>query len=153
MEKSLCFGYTRYNKHEYNIYANNYKMSEIACIYISDYLNNIDTIYKHHTEMMNYFITKVENNDNIQNKIKLFPNFTNYNNCLMSTIPILFNNNISIETFTRHKIEAKKYYYPLNNNNNNENSKRLFDKIICLPLNMDTTHDIIDMYINILINT
>jgi len=149
MEKAICFGYTQNNKYDYNIYANNYKMSEIACIYISDYINNIEHINNIHIKMMSYFIYEIKNN-NLESKIKLFSNFTDYNKCLMATIPILFNNDISVNIFTDKKIEAKKYYYPLNVNHNN--AKRLFDTIICLPLNTDTTFETIRLYINILLN-
>lgn len=149
MEKALCFGYTKNNRYDYNIHANNYKMSEIACVYISDYINNIDIIKNHHTLMMSYFISEIKNN-NLENKIKLFSNFTDYNKCLMATIPIIFNNAISIDIFTNNNIEAKKYYYPLSLNHNN--SKQIFDTIICLPLNTDTTFETIRLYINILIN-
>ena len=46
------------------------------------------------------------------------------------------------------KIEAKKYYYPLNDA---VNSNKLFDNIICLPLNLDITCENIDLYIKIFI--
>ncbi len=148
MEKALCFGYTANNKLEYNIYANNYKMSEVACIYISEYLNNIENIYNHHKQMINYFILEIKKNS-LENKIKIFPNFSNYDNCLMATIPIIFNYDISTNIFSMNNIEAKKYYYPLDNKNN---SKNIFNKIICLPLNIDTTFEIIDIYINVIKN-
>jgi dTDP-4-amino-4,6-dideoxygalactose transaminase len=45
MKKTICFGYTETNKKEYDINASNYKMSEIACIYIDDYLTNLQYIY------------------------------------------------------------------------------------------------------------
>jgi len=40
MNKAVCFGFTSQNKVEFNIYANNYKMSEISCIFIDEYLKN-----------------------------------------------------------------------------------------------------------------
>lgn len=147
MEKALCFGYSTMNRYLYNMYANNYKMSEIACIYISDYLNNIDDINNHHITMINYFISEIKKN-NIDNKIKLFPNYTNYSNCLMATIPIIFNNIVSTDLFINNQIEAKKYYYPLGNNCSN--SIDLFNKIICLPLNTDVTFQTIDLYVQII---
>jgi dTDP-4-amino-4,6-dideoxygalactose transaminase len=149
MKKALCFGYTDQNKYEYNIYSHNYKMSEIACIYISNYINNINSINNHHIQMMDYFISEIKNN-NLENKIKLFPNYVKYNQCLMSTIPIIFNNAVSVDIFVNHNVEAKKYYYPINIKDN-PNSKQLFDTIVCLPLNIDTTFDTIRFYINILL--
>ena len=55
-----------------------------------------------------------------------------------------------MEKFIDNKIEAKKYYYPLDNRK--EFSNDLFKRIICLPLNMDVTEEIIDKYINIINN-
>ena len=66
----------------------------------------------------------------------------------MSTIPILFDYNITTDFFIENNIEAKKYYYPLDNNSTFSN--KLFNNIICLPLNTDITFEIIDYYIEII---
>ena len=148
MLKTICFGYTDKNKYNYNIYSHNYKMSEISCIYISEYLNNLQLIYNHHTEIIKYFINKL-NINNLNNKVQLFKNFSEYETSLMATIPLIFKDKTDISYFIENKIEAKKYYYPLDNS---INSNKLFDNIICLPLNLDITYNIIDIYINILLN-
>jgi len=147
MEKTICFGFTNKDKYNYNLYANNYKMSELACIYIDNYLINLVDIYKHHVKMIIYFIEKLES-ANLNNFVKLITNFANYNESLMSTIPILFNFSIDIDLFVKKNIEAKKYYHPLNINS--EFSMKIFNNIICLPLNIDITFDIIDYYIDII---
>jgi dTDP-4-amino-4,6-dideoxygalactose transaminase len=147
MEKTICFGFTKEDRHHFNIYANNYKMSEIACIYISEYLDNVDTIYNHHTKIIQYFINKLEKH-NLNDKVSLFKNYSNYNQSLMSCIPIIFVKPVDINIFIENNIEAKKYYFPLNNLS--ANSNYIFNKIICLPLNLDITENIIDMYINII---
>ena len=146
MEKAICFGFTKTDRLNFNVYSHNFKMSEISCIYIAEYLKNVDLIYKHHINIINYFITCLNKND-LNSKIKLYKNYSDYENSLMATIPIIFNNKIDITIFHENKIEAKKYYYPLNNN---INSTTLFDNIICLPLNMDINYAIIDIYINII---
>lgn len=148
MENTICFGYTKTNKYNYDINAGNYKMSELNAIYIDNYLNNLKHIFDHHTDMIKYFIQKITNNK-LDSKFKLFTNYADYNTSLLSSIPLIFNKQISLDPFLLNNIEAKKYYYPLDINS--VNSKKLFDNIICLPLTLDTTYLIIDIYINILL--
>jgi len=145
MEKSICFGYTKLERHHYNMYANNYKMSEISCIFIKEYLKNVEKIYNHHTDLIVYFTLQM-NKYNLNDNIKLFKNFSQYNQSLMATIPIVFNKNVDIDIFIKNNIEAKKYYYPLDDAS--PKSITLFNNIICLPLNLDINYSIIDLYIN-----
>ena len=147
MEKSICFGFTKNDRCNYDIYASNYKMSEISCIYISDFLKNLQYIYNHHTKIICYFIKKIKEKK-IDDKVKILDNFSSFEQSLMSTIPILFDYNITIDFFIENNIEAKKYYYPLDNNCTFSN--KLFNNIICLPLNTDITFEIIDFYIDII---
>ena len=147
MEKSICFGFTKTDKYNYDIYSSNYKMSEIASIYIYDYLRNFRKIYEHHKKITMYFIKQIKQN-NLHKKFMLFKNFSSYTVSLMSTLPLVFYKNTDINFFIENNIEAKKYYYPLNLDNNY--SHNLFNCIICLPLNIDTTFKIIDYYIDIL---
>ena len=147
MEKSICFGFTSTNRYNFNIYSNNFKMSEISCIYIADYLKNVDLIYNHHTDIIKYFNICLEKN-NLNEHVKLFKSYSDHETSLMATIPLIFNNKIDIRIFHENKIEAKKYYYPLNDD---INSNKIFDNIICLPLNLDITYEIIDKYIEILL--
>jgi dTDP-4-amino-4,6-dideoxygalactose transaminase len=62
---------------------------------------------------------------------------------------VIFDKKVSIDNFFHNKIEAKKYYYPLEYEKH-QNSRKLFDNIICLPLNYDVNNDIIDKYISII---
>ena len=145
MKKTICFGFSEINRLEYNKNASNYKMSEIACIYIDDYLKNVDTIFNHHTTMIKYFIEKI----NIEKiNVELFKNYSDYEQSLMSCIPIIFNKKVNINMFIENNIEAKKYYYPLDFSCCN--SVDMFERIICLPLNMDTTYIHINKYIEII---
>jgi dTDP-4-amino-4,6-dideoxygalactose transaminase len=143
MKKAICFGYTDTNKTIYDMYSGNHKMSEIACIYIKEYLKNLDNIYSYHKKMLSYFIEKIKDIKDI----KLFTNYSNYNESLCATIPILFNKQVNTTIFLENGIEAKKYYYPLNNS---KNSMAIYNMIICLPLNMDINESIIDHYIMII---
>jgi dTDP-4-amino-4,6-dideoxygalactose transaminase len=140
MKKAICFGYSDTDRLHYDVNAGNYKMSEISCIYIAEYLKNLDNIFKHHTKMIKYFIEKTKD-------IKLFTTFGDYSLSLMTTISILLSYKCDIKHFIENNIEAKKYYYPLENK---EKSRDIFDRIICLPLNMDVGETEIDRYIEII---
>lgn len=144
MEKCICFGFTSTDRLNFDKNASNYKMSEISAIFINDYLNNLEYIYNHHTKITSYFIKKIKEH-NLENKIKLFKSFSNYETSLLATIPIIFNNKVDIDIFIENGIEAKKYYFPLDNTC--KISIDIFNKIVCLPLNMDITEEIIDKYI------
>jgi dTDP-4-amino-4,6-dideoxygalactose transaminase len=149
MKKTICFGYTETNKSVYNVNASNYKMSEINAIYTYEYLLNLNKIYEHHISIIIYFIDQLKIK-NLNNKVKLFKNFSNYNESLLSTIPLVFNKPQSVDIFLRNNIEAKKYYYPLDTSN--IHSMNIYEKIVCLPLNLDINYKIIDDYIDIIKN-
>ena len=147
MEKIICFGYTQSDRFSYNIHANNYKMSEIACIYIDDYLSNLQHIREHHIKMMKYFDDSIIKNG-LSSKVSLLKNFSTYEDSLMSTVPIIFTSKQNVDIFAKNNIEAKKYYYPLDRSSVKAND--LFDRIICLPLNTETTFEIVDLYIRLI---
>jgi dTDP-4-amino-4,6-dideoxygalactose transaminase len=149
MEKSICFGYSKLDRHLYSSHASNYKMSEVSCVYINDYLSNLTRIFNHHTNLIVYFIKKY-NEKKLYEKVKLFKNYSNYSECLMATIPLVFNKPVDTKIFIENNIEAKKYYFPLGKDCHK--SIEIFNNIICLPLNLDINYEIIDKYIDI-INT
>lgn len=138
MEKTICFGFTSTDRKTYDCNASNYKMSELNAIYIDNYLNNLNKIYEHHTKLIKYFISKCN--------VKLFNNYSKYDESLMSCIPIL--GNYDINEFIKNNIEAKQYYYPLDLNC--KNSLNIYNEIICLPLHLDMTENDIDKYIKII---
>ncbi len=154
MERSICFGFTKENRMDFSIYANNYKMSEISAIYINEYLKNLLTIINHHTNIVKYFMLQIKNL-NLDTSIKLYKSFSEYDSSLLSTIPILFEMKVDTNEFLKNNVEAKKYYFPLNKLC--KHSNLLFDNLVCLPLNLDVTYETIDLYISIikkiLINT
>lgn len=145
VEKIICFGYSPLDKYTYNIYASNYKMSEIAAIYIDQWLDNFDNIKQKYQDILNYFMKRMEEE---KLDIKLFKSYGNYKSQLMSTIPVIFNRNTFVDEYHNNNIEVKKYYYPLDSNCSN--CVDFFNKIICFPLHLDLTFDIIDKYINLI---
>lgn len=143
-KRTLCFGYTDIDKINYDKYASNYKMSEITAIYINNYLLNLEKIYKHHTKITEYFIEKLKEN-NLSDEISIFNSFSKYNESLLACIPILFKYKTDTDFFIKNNIEAKKYYYPIDKVC--KKSLELYEKIICLPLNIDINEGSIDYYI------
>jgi dTDP-4-amino-4,6-dideoxygalactose transaminase len=148
MEKSICFGFSQNDRLLFDKNASNYKMSEISAIFIDDYLNNLEKIYEHHKKIITYFIKKIKEKK-LENKISLYKSFSNYEDSLLATIPIIFDKEVNIDKFTENNIEAKKYYYPLDHNC--KLSVDIFNKIVCLPLNCDINYNVIDKYINIIL--
>lgn len=128
--------------------GNNNKMSDISAVYIIQYLDNFDNIIKKHQELYNYFTEKIKEN-NLDNKLKLFPNFGEKNKTFLSCFSILFNNyddNIRLKLL-ENGIFCRKYYHPLVET---KNSKNIYDKILCLPCNIDMTFKNIDLIIALL---
>ena len=148
MKKTICFGFNETNKLQYNKFASNFKMSEIAAIYIDDNLKNIDKIYCHYTKLIKYFNKKL--NEKQLSAVHILNNYSKYENSLMACVPLVFNKETNINFFIENNIEAKKYYYPLDNNC--LVSVDLFKRIICLPLNLDCDIEIMDYYIQIIQN-
>ena len=66
----------------------------------------------------------------------------------MATIPLIFKKESNVDFFIKNNIEAKKYYYPLDNNC--LITVDLYNRIICLPLNLDLTFETMDYYIKII---
>lgn len=150
MKKAICFGYTDDNKWLYDANAGNYKMSEVAAIYILSYLPNVFNIYQHHRNIVSYFNDCIKNNNKIKYTIgvNLLDNYADHDASLLSCLPVVFPKPIDINIFLRHGVEAKKYYYPIS-----ESCKRsldLYNRIICLPLNTDTDFKCVDRYISII---
>jgi dTDP-4-amino-4,6-dideoxygalactose transaminase len=148
MKKSICFGFTDVNRYNFSIFANNFKMSEISCIFIAEYLSNLSLLYNHHIKIMNYFMNKLIQHK-LSNSVKLYKSYSKYDECLMCCIPIIFNKNIYIDDFLNNQIEAKKYYYPLTLDSVISND--IFKKIICLPLNIDIKEEQVDKYIEVIL--
>ena len=143
MEQAICFGYTATDRYNYSTFASNYKMSDIPAIYIDSYLNNLEKIYSHHTKLVTYFISQLDTLN-----ITLFKNYSDYGQSLISTIPVIFPEPISTDIFIKNNIEAKKYYYPLDKTC--ITGVDLFDRIVCLPINLDVTEADISTYIQII---
>tara|TARA_Y100000385_G_scaffold286094_1_gene347391 strand:+ start:12287 stop:13336 length:1050 start_codon:yes stop_codon:yes gene_type:complete len=114
--------------------GNNNKMSEISAIYILQYLKrNIDIIIRKHNELYVYFQEEM-----IKQKItnfKLFPSFHDGVICT-SCFSILFDNydDKIRKKLLENNIQVRKYYYPLDDS---KVANEIFDKILCIPCNID----------------
>ena len=127
--------------------GNNNKMSEISAIYILQYLKrNIGKIVNSHNELYLYFKEQmVERNIT---HFKLFPSFHD-GLIVPSCFCILFDNyDDSIrEKLLENNLQARKYYHPLDDS---KVANEIFDKILCIPCNIDMDKSDIDMIFNIL---
>lgn len=129
--------------------GNNNKMSEISAIYILQYLEtNIDKIIKIHHELYLYF-KELINKNNITN-YKLFPSFHN-GIIVPSCFSILFNNydDKIREKLLENNIESRKYYFPLDDS---KIANEIFNKILCIPCNIDLNKNDIHKIFDILNN-
>jgi len=135
-KKIICFGYSSTHKYNYDIYASNYKMPEIAAIYIYQYLSSFVEIVSRHNKLYRFFIDSIKDKLDIQ----IFKTFADLEKeFLPATIPVVFQHKVDVKFFHEKNIEAKKYYYPLDLTK--PISKDYFDRIICFPLNCDMNED------------
>lgn len=121
--------------------GNNNKMSEISAIYIIQYLKgNLDRIIKKHNELYLYFKELMKKNRITH--FKLFPSFHD-GVIVPSCFTILFENYYDKvkEKLVENDIQARKYYYPLNNS---KVANDIFDKILCIPCNIDMDKSDVD---------
>ena len=126
--------------------GNNYKMSDISAVYIIQYLDNFDNIVKKHKELYKYLKTQIINNSL---PIKLFPSFHDNDNIMPSCFCILFDkydDKIRLKLL-ENNIFCRKYYNPLKET---KNTVEIYNKILCLPCNVDMTIKDIDYIINII---
>lgn len=127
--------------------GNNNKMSEIAAIYILQYLmDNKDTIVTRHTELMTHFMQSYATRGITH--FKMFPSF--HDKCVVpSCFCILLDNPepLMVERLAERGIQARKYYHPLDES---KVANETFDRILCLPCNIDMTGVDIDVILDIL---
>jgi dTDP-4-amino-4,6-dideoxygalactose transaminase len=146
----INFGYGLEEKFSiYSKYGTNGKMSDISAVYIIQYLeDHFETIINKHQELFNYLENKLkENNLNIQ----LYPSFHDKNKNCVSCFCLLFENyetSIKIEKILLdNDIFCRKYYHPLKET---KNTVYIYNKILCLPCNIDMNVQDIDNIIKLL---
>ncbi len=128
--------------------GNNHKMSDIAAIYIIQYLDNFDNIVKKHQELYRYFKTKI---DEKALPIRLFPSFHDNNKIMPSCFCLLFDEPkqslIMEKKYSENDIFCRKYYHPLKST---KHAIDIFNRILCLPCNVDMSFQNIDLLISII---
>lgn len=146
----INFGYGLEEKFSiYSKYGTNGKMSDIAAVYIIQYLEeHFDIIIAKHLELFNYFKNKLSV---FENNITLFPSFHDEDKICPSCLCILFkvpNKSLEIEKLMlENNIFSRKYYHLLKET---KNAKYIYDKILCLPCTIDMTFSDIDNIISII---
>ena len=136
IRKLMNFGIDNSDSAKYELYwnrlGNNYKMSEIAAVYILSYLkDNFDTIIKHHINIYEHFRSLEQNN-----KLTLYPNFADENMTVPMCITLLDKSytNEHVNLLIDNGIYCRKYYCPLILT---EISEYMYKHILCLPCNID----------------
>ena len=149
IRKLINFGIDLYKTEYYSQEANNCKMSDISAVYIIQYLeDHFEIIINKHQELFNYLENKLkENNLNIQ----LYPSFHDKNKNCVSCFCLLFENyetSIKIEKILlENDIFCRKYYHPLKET---KNTVYIYNKILCLPCNIDMNVQDIECIIKLL---
>ena len=149
IRKLINFGINLYSENYYSNEGNNCKMSDISAVYIIQYLEeHFDIIIRKHLELYNYFKKKLFI---FENKVTLFPSFHDEDKICPSCLCIIFNNpNKSLEIeklMLENNIFSRKYYHPLKET---KNAIDIYDRILCLPCNIDMSFCDIDNIISII---
>jgi len=127
---------------KWNRNGSNYKMSEISAAFILDYLKIFDKIILNHVELYEYFLKEIRN----VKEFSKFPNFSS-NTPFVNCFPIIFNkpiNNEHLYQLELFGITARKYYLPIEYK---EKSNDIYERILCLPCNIDINKDTVLYYI------
>jgi dTDP-4-amino-4,6-dideoxygalactose transaminase len=127
----------------YSNQASNYRMCDINASFILSYLkDNFDKIIERHRQIYKIY------QDRCPNKFKLFPNYSD--DCLpvCSSICLLSDSDTVLDNQILSKIPfiTRKYYKPLDSTCSI--SKNFYERIICIPCNIDLT----DYQINYMID-
>ena len=124
--------------------GNNNKMSDVAAVYILQFLmNNFDKIVNHHNNLFKYVNEQIKKMIIVETNInkfkwKLFPSFNEDNIIVPSCLCILFENyddNIRLKLL-ENNIYCRKYYYPLKNT---KVACEIFDSILCISFTTEIT--------------
>lgn len=149
----INFGYgLESNPSIFSRYATNGKMSDVAAVYIIQYLENkfqeIVTKHKQHYVYLKKKLTEKGLD------IQLFPSFHDENEICVSCFCLLFHNrDISIkmkETLLKNDIFCRKYYHPMADT---KNATDIYDKILCIPCNIQMDESNLEFLINLISDT
>lgn len=123
----------------YHPMGSNYRMCDINAAFLLSYLkDNFDMITKRHVEI--YELVK----KNLPKNFKLFPNFSS-TTPMCSSICLLYEGDYYDNT--KLPFITRKYYKPLGNyipataNETSKKSSSFYNRIVCLPCNIDLTDE------------
>jgi dTDP-4-amino-4,6-dideoxygalactose transaminase len=121
-------------------------MSDIAAVYILQYLDSFDNIINQHKLLYKYFKTQIIK---LKLPLKLFPSFHDEDKIMASCFCLLFDNYDDAVRLRllENDIFCRKYYHPLKET---KKTVEIYNKILCLPCNVDMTKENIDFIINII---
>jgi dTDP-4-amino-4,6-dideoxygalactose transaminase/serine acetyltransferase len=129
---------------KYSPYGSNYRMSDLNACYIYAYFNdNFDKIVASHKTIYEKFVGHVGPKD----KWRLYPNFSS-GIPVCSSICLLCDGDKFDNTVL--PFVTRKYYKPLDRSC--PVSENYYQRIVCLPCNMDLTDDMIDQILKFFTN-
>lgn len=137
----INFGFDAKLSIKWNRLGSNYKMSDIQAAYIISYFETLNDIVSHHRELYLYMKTK------INDKIKLFPNFSDNVPFLSCFCILIKNSEQCIQELLKQNIFSRKYYVSLTNT---PVSNEFYENIVCIPCTIDMKFTDIDQIIHIL---
>ena len=120
-------------------------MSDLAAVYILQYLEQFKQIVNHHCKLYNYLIAQLQNRSS---DITVYPTFsdeTPFVSCLC-----LFSdrfNDAMIQKCLDNGVYCRKYYTPLVST---PTAAQFINTILCLPCTKDMTTDDIDTILSII---
>ena len=109
-------------------------------------MTNKQAIVEKHGELMSYFVKEVARRDITH--FKMFPSF--HDTCIVpSCFCLLFDeyDESLLERLAAKGISARKYYHPLDES---RVANETFDRILCLPCNIDMTNKDIETIFDVL---
>lgn len=128
------------NSHDTNYLreGSNYKISEISCAYVLQYLDSFPIIKNIHQDLYKIFEHEINN----MTGVKVLPNHS-IDTPFVSCLGVLFDNkkHACENHFLSKGIYCRKYYRPLKNT---KNAKYIYDHIVCFPCNIDMKNN--DVY-------
>lgn len=145
VRRIINFGIDNERNLPWNRLGSNYKMSDIAAVYILQFLDNLEHIIQHHKMLYNHLLERL---DELDTDITVYPNFSD-------TVPFVsciclfsdrFDNRV-LDSVMKAGIYCRKYYHPLEDT---PVASKFIERIICLPCTTEMTIGDIDNILNIL---
>jgi len=126
--------------------ASNYKMSDIAAVYILQFLNNFEVIIKDTQEAYLYYKNLLKDTP-----IRLYPDHSDPDRVPLVSCMCLLHPRFTpekVDSIIENRIFCRKYYYPLDSR---PKCDEFYDQIVCLPCHYQLSFDEIVKIVKLLV--